>query len=230
MTQMQQSRETAADRLMNLATTGWLAQQPAEFRDRLARLGRWVSLRRGERLYSAGDEPDAMYGLGEGAVDLAIPVSRDQEVTVHRAGPGFWIGESALLAGDLRTLSVVAVADSRLFKVPIAAIRFDLSANPSDWMYFHRLTHLNASLCISVLAEVLTLPPRARFARLLMRLLNPDGTVRATQEELGRMAGMSRAAFRRAFRTLIDAGIVETGYAGLRIKDPAALEREAARD
>jgi CRP-like cAMP-binding protein len=124
----------------------------------------------------------------------------------------------------------MAAADSRLFKVPIAAIKWDLSANPSDWMYFHRLTHINGSLCISVLAEVLTLPPRARFARLLLRMLNPDGTVRATQEELGRMAGMSRAAFRRAFRTLIEAGIVETGYAGLRITDRAALEQEAGRD
>ncbi len=227
---MQQSHETSIERLRNLAETGWLSQQPADFRERLGALGRWTQLRKGERLYTVGDEPDAVYGLGEGSLDLAIPITRDEEVTVHRAGPGFWIGESALLASNLRTISVIAASDCRLFKAPITAISRNLAANPQDWICFHRLTHMNGTLCISVLAEVLALPARARFARLLLRLVNADGSVRATQEELGRMAGMSRAAFRRAFGTLIKAGIVETAYAGLRIKDLPALEREAGDD
>jgi DNA-binding GntR family transcriptional regulator len=48
-----------------------------------------------------------------------------------------------------------------------------------------------------------------------------------TQEELGRMAGMSRAAFRRAFTALIEAGAVRTEYGGVQIADRAALERAA---
>jgi hypothetical protein len=43
------------------------------------------------------------------------------------------------------------------------------------------------------------------------------------------MIGMSRAAFRRAFSSLIDAGIVRTEYGKVRILDRAALEAEAAR-
>jgi DNA-binding FadR family transcriptional regulator len=61
----------------------------------------------------------------------------------------------------------------------------------------------------------------------LLRLALPDGTVSATQEELGRMAGMSRAAFRRALRSLIRAGVLETGRGTVRILDRAALERTA---
>lgn len=224
---MQQSQQSPAELLRNLANIGWLSEQPAAFVNRIAVLGRWVTLKRGERLYTAGEQPDAMYGLAEGALDLAIPINKDEEVMVHRAGPGFWIGESALLSGDSRTISVTAAVESRAFRIPIAAVKRDLSLHPADWMHFHKLTHMNGTLCISVLAEVISLPPRARFARMLLRMSTADGRVRVTQEELGRMAGMSRAAFRRAFASLIDAAIVETGYGGLLIRDHAALERVA---
>jgi CRP-like cAMP-binding protein len=86
---------------------------------------------------------------------------------------------------------------------------------------------MNAVSTMHALAETLALPARPRFARVLLRLATPDGTVNATQEELGRMAGMSRAAFRRAFGALIAAGVLETGRGNVRIHDRAALEREA---
>jgi CRP-like cAMP-binding protein len=102
-----------------------------------------------------------------------------------------------------------------------------LEENPGDWQYFHHLATLNAILATQALAEALALPARPRFARVLLRLAEPDGTINATQEELGRMAGMSRAAFRRAFGALIAAGVLETGRARVRIQDRTALEREA---
>jgi len=168
-----------------------------------------------------------MYGLGEGLLDIAIPISDDEEVTVHRAAPGFWIGDSALLSRMPRQLSVEAAAPARVFKVPVAAILRILEAHPGDWMYFHRLSLVNATLAVRTLGEVIALPPKARFARLLLRIASQDGSVRVTQEELGRMAGMSRAAFRRSFGSLIESGAVEIEYGGLKIRNPAALEREA---
>lgn len=210
-----------------LGSTGWLAAQPADFRDRMAGIGRWMALSRGKALYEVGEAPQAIYGLSEGLFDISIPIGPDEEVTVHRAPPGFWIGDGALLSGLPRLLSVRAAADCRLFRIPHAALVRSLGEHPGDWMYLHRLSTLNGTLCMERLAEVLALPTRARFARLLLHIAQPDGTVQATQEELGRMAGMSRAAFRRAFRSLIRAGALETGRGTIRIHDRAALERAA---
>jgi CRP-like cAMP-binding protein len=210
-----------------LGKTGWLADQPGDFRDRMARIGRWTALPRGASLYEVGESPEAIFGLAEGLLDVSIPIGPDEEVTVHRAPPGFWIGDGALLSGVPRLLSVRAAADCRLFRIPHGALERSLSEQPADWMYLHRLSTLNATLCMQTLAEVLALPSRARFARLLLRIALPDGTVQATQEELGRMAGMSRAAFRRALRSLIRAGALETGRGTIRIHDRAALERAA---
>lgn len=209
---------------------GWLSEQPAGFQARIAAAGRWVSLTRGEELYTVGDEPTALFGLEEGHLDLSIPIGRNELVAIHRAGPGFWIGDSALLATGRRTLNLTAASPSRVFRVPAGAVRQLLADHPEGWACFARLAHLNGTLAVQVLAEVLALPPRARFARMLLRMAGPDGTVRATQEELGALAGMSRAAFRRAFGALIQAGVVRTEYGGLRIIDMAALHAETDRD
>lgn len=218
---------SAADRLLNLAKVGWLSQMPAEFQARIAAMGHWATLRRGAILYSIGDESTAIYGLNDGMLDVAMTINSVQEVVVHRATVGFWIGDSGVLSNSPRAISVSCSADSKVFVLPAAAVRRNLEANPADWAYFCHLSHLNASLAMRVLAEVVALPSRVRFARTLLRLIAPDDVIHATQEELGRMVGMSRAAFRRNCATLITRGIIEVEYGSIRVRNRTALELEA---
>lgn len=207
-----------------LGSSGWLAEEPEDFRDRMAGIGRWSTVTRGTPLYLVGERPAAIYGLEDGLLDISVPVGSDDDVIVYRAPPGFWVGDGALLSGLPRLISVRAVADCRLFRIPHAALLRVLDEHPRDWMYLHRLATMNAALCIRILAEVISLPPNVRFARLLLRMATPDGSVRATQEELGRLTGMSRAAFRRALRSLIASGAIETGRGTIRVHDRAALD------
>jgi CRP-like cAMP-binding protein len=222
------SKDTAAV-LRNLAANGWLSEQPVAFQGRMARIGRWMSIRRGQVVYAVGDEADAIYGLGDGLLDVSIPVDSQSDVVIHRATAGFWIGDSALLAGSARTLTLSAASDGQLFKLPAAAVHRSLEEHPEDWICFYRLSHQNVTQALGALAEVISLPPRARFARALMRLTSPAGAVHVTQEELGRMVGMSRAAFRRSFAALISQGIVDVEYGRIQIRNLPALEMEAAR-
>jgi CRP-like cAMP-binding protein len=215
--------------LKTLASLGWMSEQPPAFQARMAKIGRWMSMRRGQVIYAVGDEADAIYGLGEGLLDLSIPVDPQHDVVIHRATAGFWIGDSALLAGSTRTLTLSAASDGQLFKLPAVSVHRNLKDHPGDWMFFYRLNHLNANRALAALAEVITLPPRARFARALLRLTSPAGEVHVTQQELGRMVGMSRAAFRRSFAVLIDQGIVVVEYGRIQIRNLPALESEAAR-
>jgi CRP-like cAMP-binding protein len=215
------------ERLGVLAERGWLSLQPPDFRERMIGIGRWRSVPKGRPLYVRGEDPDAIFGLGEGRLDVSLPIDEDEDVLVHRAPPGFWVGDGALLSDIPRLLTVAAATDCEVFRIPHAPLRRVLAEHPGDWQRLHHLATLNALLATQALAEALALPARPRFARVLLRLATPDGTVAATQEELGRMAGMSRAAFRRAFRTLIEAGVIETGRGTVRIHDRPALEEEA---
>lgn len=207
-----------------LAETGWLAEQPADFRARIAALGRWTLFRRGAQLYAEGDGGAAVYGVGEGLLDLVLSLGFEDAVLIHRAGAGFWIGESAVLADATRGVTLRAATECRLFVLPAAAVKRLLAERPAYWTYFYRLSHRNTALAIRVVAELLSLRPKSRFARLLLRLAGPDGKVRATQGELGRLAGMSRAGFRRALGDLIAGGRVVTRYGAVWIVDRAALE------
>jgi CRP-like cAMP-binding protein len=82
----------------------------------------------------------------------------------------------------------------------------------------------NTVLTATLLAEVLSLTPRARVARLLLRLADTDGVVEVNQEELARLLGMTRSSIRRAIGSLVDVGLISAGYGRLRIVDHDGLQ------
>jgi len=86
-------RAEVAVNLGVLGEVGRLATQDRDFSGWIAKSGRWKRFAPGEFLYLVGDEP----------------------VTIHRAEPGFWIGEAAILANVSRMISLTAVSDCILF-------------------------------------------------------------------------------------------------------------------
>ncbi|HBG99479.1 MAG TPA: Crp/Fnr family transcriptional regulator [Rhodobacteraceae bacterium] len=160
-----------------LSKTGWFAEQAEDFQDRMKTLARWRNYRAGESLFEVGDTPDAVFGLEQGRLDVAIPISGDEMVNIWRAQSGFWIGDSALLAEKTRGVSVTAHGDCLVLVLPALALRRHLDETPGDIACFFRLADRNMMLALQVLSEVLNLPPRARFARLLLRLTSDAGVV-----------------------------------------------------
>jgi CRP-like cAMP-binding protein len=213
--------------LSPLTERGWLAEQPAEFQEWARASGRWRQYEAGRVLYDVGEAPDGIYGLGEGAFEVTLPLVSDEPVIIHRAEPGFWIGESAVLAGCERTVSVAVVARSRVFRIPAAAVREVVGRRPEFWRAFHHLSHINAMKVATLLAEALSLSPRARLARTILRLSEPGGAVHASQHDLARLIGMTRSTLQRSLAELAAAGAIETGYRSLAVRDRAALERAA---
>jgi CRP-like cAMP-binding protein len=198
---------------------GWLAAQSAEFRAWIAENGRWHHYAAGQVLYDTDDEPDAVYGLGGGALEVTLPLVGDEPVVVHRAEPGYWIGESALLAGTRRGISVAAATEARVFRVPAGSVRRLLAEQPGAWEAFYQLSHINAMIAVTLLAEVLALTPRARLARMVLRLADEDGRVEVRQDDLARLLGMTRSSLQRALASLVEAGAIAPGYGRLDILD-----------
>ncbi|HRO11569.1 Crp/Fnr family transcriptional regulator [Amaricoccus sp.] len=213
-----------ADTLWPLDERGWLAAQPPAFREWMLENGRWQHYAPGQLIYDFGEEADGLYGLGGGALEVTLPLVGDEAVTVHRAEPGFWLGESALLARAPRAVSLTAATDARVFRVRGARIRALVRARPETWRHFYELSHINATLAVTLLAEALALSPRARLARMLLRLADAEGRVVARQEELARLIGMTRSSLQRALVGLTETGAVGRGYGCLIVHDRAALE------
>jgi CRP-like cAMP-binding protein len=113
-----------------LCRTGWLADQQHEFQEWVMASAIWRHFGPGGVVYLAGDEPDGLYGLAEGAVDLSVPIIGSEPVSISRGEPGFWIGEAAILAGGRRVLSVCAILPSTLVFLPRNKVVVKLRQKP----------------------------------------------------------------------------------------------------
>ena len=212
--------------LAPLDRLGWLAEQPPALGAWVAEVGRWRSFTSGQVVYEAGDTGDTgLYGLAAGSLDITFPAVTDEPVSIHRAEPGFWIGDLALLAGTERLVSVHAGAGARVLVVPGAAIRAHLDRHPEHWPCFYALTHRNMAVALGLLGEALALPPAARLARRLLQLADAEDVVTGTQEQLAGLVGVTRTTVRRVLKRLVVEGAIETGYRSLRIRRRELLER-----
>jgi len=201
---MDQSKEKFG--LDPLDRVGWLARQSLEFRSWAAKHGRWRKFAAGESIYLAGDAPDGMYGLGDGALEVTFPLSGEEPVRIHRTEPGFWIGEVPLMAGATRLVSLSAALDSRAFHIPVGPMKELLQGDPDIWRILYEQSFDSLTTAVTLIAAELSLSPRARIAKLLLRLADWPGRVSANQDEFGRLIGMTRSSVRRAIAGLVQAG------------------------
>ena len=210
--------------LAPLDRVGWLARQNYDLQEWFAAHGRWRSYPAGKAIYLHGDAPDAMYGLAQGAVEIEFAPVGSEPVTLHRAESGFWIGESALLAEAPRIISLNAAVNCRMFRVPASALRQLVAEEPRHWQAFYELTHSNTLMALTLLAEALSLTPRARLSRLLLRLSEASAEIHANQDDLGRVLGMTRSSLRRSLNVLIAERTIATGYGRITILDRERLQ------
>jgi CRP-like cAMP-binding protein len=77
------------------------------------------------KLFSKGDEGDALYVVLSGAVSV-----QDGGEEVRRIEPGDYLGERALVLDEPRTLDAVAAEDSELMVVPKEAVTRLLDERP----------------------------------------------------------------------------------------------------
>jgi CRP/FNR family transcriptional regulator, cyclic AMP receptor protein len=153
----------------------------------------------GQFLYQAGDDPDGLYGLAEGGLDVSFPLISDEPVVIYRTEIGFWIGDSAELAGRTRMVE--------------------------HWQSFYALSAHNVESALTLLSEALALTVRARVCRRMLALTHRNPDVQITQDDLAKLVGVTRATLRRCIVDLAAEGAVETGYRTLKVRDATVLAR-----
>src|SRR5690242_11925369 len=96
--------------------------------DRHRALGffREVTLARGETIYEAGDDADALYVVASGAVDV---IAGTRSIARLTAGEVF--GEAALVPGEHRSVTTRVALDAVLLVLPREALRRLLDLHPS---------------------------------------------------------------------------------------------------
>lgn len=218
-----------------LATAGWLAETPAPFRD--AVLDRCLLRRflRGDAIYRAGDPPGGLYGLIRGGVGVELSPSDRAPFIGSFARPGFWIGEGSLLTRGPRFIGIRATRDSLLAYLPLSQWDAIVQGDPAAWRWIAHLALRNELTALAV-AEALMIPGATqRLAAVLLLLCGQSRAqgeagaveveVEISQDDLARMANLSRSSTGRILQAFEADGLVTGGYRQLRIVDCEGLRR-----
>lgn len=213
------------------ARRGWLAAQPASFREALLRRAHLVRIGRGEAIYRDGDPPGGIYGIFRGGIAGFVNSAGRGEVLAHILREGIWFGVGPSFTGQARYLSFRAAEPSELLRVPLAQLQALEAEDPLTPQRLGALADAGARVILDVAADLLIREADRRIAATLLRVTGaargiapdtPEG-YRITQAELGEMANASRNHTNRTLDQFRKAGWVALGYNRIAVLDPVAL-------
>jgi hypothetical protein len=100
-------RVTAED-IHLMTRSGWLAQQPAPFRDEVLKRALVETFAAGQAVYRLGDPLDGIYGLAAGILAVTTAPGPALPRLVHIGTPGFWTGEGPFMIGEPQRITLRA--------------------------------------------------------------------------------------------------------------------------
>ncbi|XAH25863.1 Crp/Fnr family transcriptional regulator [Xylophilus sp. GW821-FHT01B05] len=191
-----------------------------------------------ERVYPAGavlfsKSAPALHWIGvvEGMVKVDNVAADGRSTTFIGVSDGGWLGEGSLLKGELRPYEVVALRETRIALVPSSTFHHLVDTSLS----FNRflLDQLNARLgqFVALVESYRMHDVASRVAYCLAELFNPQlnpltgHLLQISQEEVGRLAGLSRQIAHRALHELEHAGLVQVQYGSVDVRDVDGLRR-----
>jgi CRP/FNR family cyclic AMP-dependent transcriptional regulator len=71
----------------------------------------------GTIIFSQGDTGDAFYFIDSGAVQVVVKGATGRSESVSLLGPQDWFGEMAMVAGELRSATIITVKETVLWKL-----------------------------------------------------------------------------------------------------------------
>lgn len=184
-------------------------------------------LRRGGRLFQAGDPVRGLYLVESG--HLRIVVGGARATVLHHEGPGGLLGETALFGGTPYPASAIATEPTTCRHLAEARVMALLRDDPDAAAFFLQRLAVRLRGVISRFHSLSQTSVAIRLARHL--LVQPGATsgrrvsLGMTQAELAAELGTVREVVVRELRHLVRRGLVASGGRGLyRVVDPAALQ------
>jgi len=187
------------------------------------------SYQSGEAIFHEGDPCRGIYCVESGLVGIRKTDAEGSSVLLHLATPGDTIGYRAFLAGEDYRSSAEALEHSRICFVDRATVRSLLGLNPSLGLRFLKRATTDLGAAEEKVLQTATLSVRARFAHLLLVMMQrygesgEDGTLvlrlPLSRQDLAAMVGTSPESMSRTIRKLEDEGIAR--FSGRIVRVPA---------
>lgn len=191
-----------------------------------------VTYDRGDPVWHLGHPADDFTLVLDGVVARFLPGFSDRPLLAALEGPGDFADLAASLRGGRRTRTAVAYADpTRVLKLPSAPVRDALRERPEAMNALLGRLAAESDVVLERLALSAALAP-ARLAHLLLSLSEPAGdarvvALRITREHMAQFIGATPETVTRTLTAWAARGLVEKQARGLKLCDPAHLQRLA---
>ena len=206
--------------------------EPAEL-DQLLSATTTRRLKAKETLCRKGDSGTQLYGILSGCLKILATGKDGKDVVFTLMGPGEALGEIALLDGEKRSATVVAVEPTELLSLDRRALIPFLNRHPSAAIGLASVLARRVRRLSEFAEDRQTLPLAGRIAKRLLSLSQRYGKqpivggpieVRLPQQDLADLVGTTRESVNKQLRAWQAEGIVELGRARVVLKRPDALE------
>lgn len=190
---------------------------------------------KGAMVCRKGEPSDCLYVIADGKAEVSVSSKDGKQILLGRMALGDVFGEIGLLDEGPRTADITAKTDMVLYRLSSR----DFQA-VSGLMGAQEMRTLASYVCFlfrsvtDSLEETVFLDANIRIARKILDLHEknppPGGgpfTLSISQENLGRMVGLSREATNKALAHLKEKGLIEREYRRITVPDIGRLGKEA---
>lgn len=184
----------------------------------------------GATVCARGTPSNQWLGVVDGMLKVETTALEGKSATFAGVPAGAWLGEGAVLKGEPRPYDVIAIRDSIVAFMP--RVTFVWLLEESHPFALWLIQQLNARLgyYIALVQSFRLNDTTKQVAYCLAELFNTAlypterRKVSISQEEIGRLSGVSRTIANRALRTLHEHGVIRMGYGSIEVLDVQALQ------
>ncbi|GJM38089.1 MAG: Crp/Fnr family transcriptional regulator [Acidimicrobiales bacterium] len=169
------------------------------------------NLRRGDVLFTEGQEPDQIYIVTSGRIAIANKSIDGRESVVALMEAGDLFGEMPLFDGLGRSAEARALEPSSVIAIPYGPVRDLYERQPAELWSVVKLLAMRLRSMDETLADSVFLDVTGRTAKRLLELAGEDDEfmLPITQEELAGMVGASRERVNKAIASFVKLGWLE---------------------
>lgn len=212
----------------------WFGSLPVDLQTLILQRSLVRTYQRDETVFWQGEPCKGLSVALTGRVRITRRVGDDDEALLHVAGPGFWLGEYALLSGDATLATVTAAVPARVMVFPAVEFERLVAEDPRHFRTFAGLLFERYVYLHKYLAEVQRLNPAAWLAVRLADMADVRRrdqyvigpvTLAISQAELATMVGVSRQTLNGLLRNLAARGLIEVGFQQVVVLDEDGLRQ-----
>lgn len=185
---------------------------------------------KGQNVYGFDDSPVGLYFLFYGGLIVEWPGHFDVNAA-HYYTPGSWFGQLSSMTETNRLVTVISASEAKIGFLPQVELKLLMDSDTEIIRHLGRITQARLKTALDAIADLMIRKSEPRFLATLIRLTGINNPlykgdiyeVYLSQEEVARIANISRTVANSILKRLEEDNIIQSDYRRINILNADAL-------